>query len=209
VSCSTKSIKTATPNGGYHDRVNIRKVIQLTKETVIIDINGLGFEVFVPKPLLSETEAGDLLYLYTYMLVREDNISLYGFASLEEKQFFLQFLTVGGIGPKLSLSILSSLSIDNIRSAILSEKPDYFSRVPGVGKKTAQKIIIQMQGKLPDSDGLAIRSITDVDDAVVDALISLGYSVVEAQTALQTIPKDTPDDVETKLRVALQYFDHF
>ena len=185
------------------------KVIQLTKETVIMDINGLGFEVFVPKPLLSETEAGDLLYLYTYMLVREDNISLYGFASLEEKQFFLQFLTVGGIGPKLSLSILSSLSIDNIRSAILSEKPDYFSRVPGVGKKTAQKIIIQMQGKLPDSDGLAIRSITDVDDAVVDALISLGYSVVEAQTALQTIPKDTPDDVETKLRVALQYFDHF
>ena len=185
------------------------KVIQLTKETVIMDINGLGFEVFVPKPLLSETEAGDLLYLYTYMLVREDNIALYGFTSLEEKQLFLQFLAVGGIGPKLSLSILSSLSIDNIRSAILSEKPDYFSRVPGVGKKTAQKIIIQMQGKLPDSDGLAIRSITDVDDAVVDALISLGYSVVEAQTALQTIPKNTPDDVETKLRVALQYFDHF
>ncbi len=185
------------------------KVIQLTKETVIIDINGLGFEVFVPKPLLSETEAGDLLYLYTYMLVREDNIALYGFTSLEEKELFLQFLAVGGIGPKLSLSILSSLSIDNIRSAILSEKPDYFSRVPGIGKKTAQKIIIQMQGKLPDSDGLAIRSITDVDDAVVDALISLGYSVIEAQTALQTIPKNTPDDVETKLRVALQYFDHF
>lgn len=185
------------------------KVIQLTKETVIIEINGLGIEVFVPKPLLGETEAGDLLYLYTYMLVREDNISLYGFASLEEKQLFLQFLAVGGIGPKLSLAILSSLSIDNIRSAILSEKPDYFSRVPGIGKKTAQKIIIQMQGKLPEGEGLGIRSITDVDDAVVDALISLGYSVVEAQTALQSIPKDTPDDVESKLRVALQYFDHF
>ena len=185
------------------------KVIQLTKETVIIDINGLGIEVFVPKPLLGETEAGDLLYLYTYMLVREDNISLYGFASLEEKQLFLQFLAVGGIGPKLSLAILSSLSIDNIRSAILSEKPDYFSRVPGIGKKTAQKIIIHMQGKLPEGEGLGVRSITDVDDAVVDALISLGYSVVEAQTALQTIPKDTPDDVESKLRVALQYFDHF
>ena len=185
------------------------KVIQLTKETVIIDINGLGIEVFVPKPLLGETEAGDLLYLYTYMLVREDNISLYGFASLEEKQLFLQFLAVGGIGPKLSLAILSSLSIDNIRSAILSEKPDYFSRVPGIGKKTAQKIIIQMQGKLPEGEGLGVRSITDVDDAVVDALISLGYSVVEAQTAVQTIPKDTPDDVESKLRVALQYFDHF
>ena len=184
------------------------KVIQLTKETVIIDINGLGIEVFVPKTLLGETETGDLLYLYTYMLVREDNISLFGFSSLEEKQLFLQFLAVGGIGPKLSLNILSSLSIDNIRSAILSEKPDYFSRVPGIGKKTAQKIIIQMQGKLPESDGLGIRSITDVDDAVVDALITLGYSVVEAQTALQAIPKDTPDDVESKLRVALQYFDH-
>lgn len=185
------------------------KVIQLTKESVIIDINGLGIEVFVPKTLLGDTEAGDLLYLYTYMLVREDNISLFGFSSLEEKQLFLQFLAVGGIGPKLSLNILSSLSIDNIRSAILSEKPDYFSRVPGIGKKTAQKIIIQMQGKLPEGDGLGIRSITDVDDAVVDALITLGYSVVEAQTALQTIPKDTPDDVEAKLRVALQYFDHF
>jgi Holliday junction DNA helicase RuvA len=185
------------------------KVIQLTKETVIIDINGLGIEVFVPKTLLGDIQAGDLLYLYTYMLVREDNISLYGFGSLEEKQLFLQFLAVGGIGPKLSLAILSSLSIDNIRSAILSEKPDYFSRVPGIGKKTAQKIIIQMQGKLPESDGLGVRSITDVDDAVVDALITLGYSVVEAQTALQTIPKDTPDEVEAKLRMALQYFDHF
>lgn len=185
------------------------KVILLTKESVIIDINGLGIEVFVPKTLLGETETGDLLYLYTYMLVREDNISLFGFSSLEEKQLFLQFLAVGGIGPKLSLNILSSLSIDNIRSAILSEKPDYFSRVPGVGKKTAQKIIIQMQGKLPEGDGLGVRGITDVDDAVVDALISLGYSVVEAQTALQAIPKDTPDDVESKLRVALQYFDHF
>lgn len=185
------------------------KVIQLTKESVIIDISGLGIEVFVPKTLLGETEAGDLLYLYTYMLVREDNISLYGFTSLEEKQLFLQFLAVGGIGPKLSLAILSSLSIDNIRSAILSEKPDYFSRVPGIGKKTAQKIIIQMQGKLPEGEGLGIRSITDVDDAVVDALISLGYSVVEAQTALQSLPKGTTDDVETKLRIALQYFDHF
>lgn len=184
------------------------KVVQLTKETVIIDMNGLGIEVFVPKPLLGETEVGNFLHLFTYMLVREDNISLFGFSNLEEKQLFLQFLAVGGIGPKLSLAILSSLSIDNIRSAILSEKPDYFSRVPGIGKKTAQKIIIQMQGKLPESDGFAIRSITDADDAVVDALISLGYSVVEAQTALQTIPKDTPDDVEAKLRVALQYFDH-
>ncbi len=184
------------------------KVVQLTKETVIIDMNGLGLEIFVPKPLLGETEVGNFLHLFTYMLVREDNISLFGFSNQEEKQLFLQFLAVGGIGPKLSLAILSSLSIDNIRSAILSEKPDYFSRVPGIGKKTAQKIIIQMQGKLPDSDGLAIRSITDADDAVVDALITLGYSVVEAQTALQTIPKDTPDDVESKLRAALQYFDH-
>jgi len=185
------------------------KVTQLTKESVIIDINGLGFEVFVPKTLLSDTQTGDMLHLYSHMLVREDSITLYGFATLEEKEYFLQFLAVGGIGPKLSLAILSSLSIDNIRSAILSEKPDYFSRVPGIGKKTAQKIIIQMQGKLPESDGITVRSITDVDDAVVDALISLGYSVVEAQTALQSLPKETPDDVETKLRVALQYFNHF
>ena len=184
------------------------KVIQRTTDSVIIDIHGLGMEVYVPKTLLGDTEVGDLLYLNTYLLVREDNISLYGFSSPEEKQLFLQFLAVGGIGPKLSLAILSSLSIDNIRSAILSEKPDYFSRVPGIGKKTAQKIIIQMQGKLPEGSTLGVRSITDVDDAVVDALISLGYSVVEAQTALQTIPKDTPDDIETKLRVALQYFDH-
>ena len=115
------------------------KVIQRTTDSVIIDIHGLGMEVYVPKTLLGDTEVGDLLYLNTYLLVREDNISLYGFSSLEEKQLFLQFLAVGGIGPKLSLAILSSLSIDNIRSAILSEKPDYFSRVPGIGKKTGQK----------------------------------------------------------------------
>ena len=104
------------------------KVIQLTKEAVVIDINGLESR-FLSPPMLAEIETGDSASISTPTCSSGKITSrLYGFSSLEEKDFFLQFLSVGGIGPKLSLSILSSLSIDNIRSAILSEKPDYFSR---------------------------------------------------------------------------------
>lgn len=183
------------------------KIIYTTNDSLIVDVHGIGYEVFVPKHFLIEIQAGESVFLYTYLVVREDLLALYGFQAAEEKQFFLLFLGVEGIGPKLAMSVVSNLSLDTIRRAVISEQSDVFSRVPGIGKKTAQKILIHLQGKVGlSADGSEMRMGTPIDDQVLEALTGLGYSIVEAQAAIQALPKDIPDDVEEKLRTALQYF---
>lgn len=184
------------------------RVILIYPDSVVVDIQGLGFEVFITRTLAAELTVGDTCSVYTHMVVRQDDVALYGFEDLDEKALFVQLLGVGGIGPRLAMAILSNLSMDNIRRAIINEQPEFFSRVPGVGKKTAQKILIHMQGKVPQLEGDLARRSSSADDSVLEALVGLGYSVVEAQAAIQALPKDTPDTVEDKLRIALQYFDH-
>ncbi len=183
------------------------KIQSKHSDSLILDVQGLGFEVTVTKSVLAEAEAGDIVFLHTYLVVREEMLALYGFRTLEEKQFFLLFLGAEGVGPRLAMAILSTLSLDNIRTAVVSEQPEFFSRVPGIGKKTAQKILIHMQGRISAEAGYDLRKATSsAEDEVLEALVGLGYSIVEAQTAIQALPKDLPDTVEDKLRVALQYF---
>lgn len=183
------------------------KVTATGSDSVILDVQGIGFEIAIPKTLATELKIGEPVMLYTHLHVREDILALYGFATPEDKRFFNLFLSVDGIGPRLALAILSTLSLDVIRGAIVSEKPEIFSRVPGIGKKTAQKILIQLQGKISnEGEGYLIQRISSVDEEVLEALVGLGYSVVEAQSAVQSLPADTPDTVEDKLRLALQYF---
>lgn len=185
------------------------KVQAKTADSLVLDVLGIGFEVSVPSSVANEAEIGEIVFLHTHMLIRQDLMALYGFRTLEEKQFFLLFLGVEGIGPRLAMAILSNLSLDNIRQAVVSEQPEYFSRVPGIGKKTAQKILINLQGKISAPMGFEGRRITTTaEDQVLEALVGLGYSVVEAQSAVQALPKDVPDTLEDKLRVALQYFTH-
>ena len=185
------------------------KISAIQADGVILDVQGVGFEVYISKSVLPDLEIGRLLTLFTHMVVREDLLALYGFASTEEKLLFLQLLGVDGVGPRLAMAILSSLSIDNIRRAVLNEQAEFFARVPGIGKKTAQKILIHMQGKITgDLSGELSHRTSEVEDQVLEALVKLGYSVVEAQTALQSIPRDTPDTVEDKLKTVLQFFDH-
>ena len=183
------------------------KVTATGSDSVILDVQGIGFEIAIPKTLATELKIGEPVMLYTHLHVREDILALYGFATPEDKRFFNLFLSVEGIGPRLALAILSTLSLDVIRGAIVSEKPEIFSRVHGIGKKTAQKILIQLQGKISnEGEGYLIQRISSVDEEVLEALVGLGYSVVEAQSAVQSLPADTPDTVEDKLRLALQYF---
>jgi Holliday junction DNA helicase RuvA len=105
------------------------------------------------------------------------------------------------------LVTLSTLNPDAIRRAVFSEQPEIFTRVPGIGKKSAQKIALHLQDRIKAVDGLEpISRMDDTDTQVLEALVALGYSIVEAQAALQTIPRDAPDDVETRIRLALLYF---
>ena len=109
--------------------------------------------------------------------------------------------------PGASLSVLSTLNLDSVQRAVFSDEPDLLSRVPGVGKKTAQKMALHLKDKLKPMDTLAtVAAMTDRDSEVLAALTALGYSVVEVQSAIQSLPKDAPEDTEERLRMALQYF---
>ena len=183
------------------------KATHKEKESLIVEIGGVGLEVFVPTQLREETARGDSVTLHTYLVVRETELTLYGFETREEKEFFELLLGVSGVGPKIALATLSTLNPDTIRRAVFHEQPEVFSRVPGMGKKTAQKVLLHLQDKIKAVDTLTpITAMTDADTEVLEALITLGYSVVEAQAALQSIPRDAPQDVEERLRLALQYF---
>ena len=183
------------------------RVLEVYPDSLVIGLGGVGLQVYVPAPLRGQLHPGDEVFLHTYLVVRQDALSLYGFETREQREMFTLLLEVNGVGPKSALAVLSVLSSDAIRRAIIHEQPEVFTRVPGVGKKTAQKILLQLQDRIPSITGLEpVAGYTDVDAEVLAALTTLGYSVVEAQAALQSIHRDTPQDLETRLRAALQYF---
>lgn len=183
------------------------KIIHIDQDSLVVEVGGIGYQVYVPDPVHDQYRRGDVINLYTYLVVRQDALSLYGFESHEGREFFELLLTVNGVGPRLALAVLSILDPETVRRSVLNEQAEIFSRVPGVGKKTAQKILFHLQDKLPAGNGLeSVSAYSDVDTEILNALTALGYSVVEAQAALQSIPRDVPDDVEARLRFALQYF---
>lgn len=183
------------------------RVLEVLADSLVVEVGGVGLQVFVPAAQRDRTRAGESKFLHTYLVVRQDALALYGFETSEERGFFLLLLGVNGVGPRLALGVLSVLSPDAIRRAVFHEQPEVFNRVPGVGKKTAQKILLHLQDRIPAVPGLEPVAVgSEVDVEVLAALTALGYSVVEAQAALQAIPRDTPQEVEARLRAALQYF---
>ena len=184
------------------------RVIETLSDGVVVNLGGIGLQVSVPSGTRERFRPGDEILLYTHLIVRQDALILYGFETREEREIYALLLTVDGVGPKSALAVLSTLSPDAIRRAIFHEQPEMFSRVPGIGRKTAQKILLQLQDKISAAAGglEAAAGYSDLDAEIVAALTSLGYSVVEAQAALQSIPKNAPDDLEERLRAALAYF---
>jgi Holliday junction DNA helicase RuvA len=180
-------------------------VVDKKADSLTVMIGGIGLKVFTTQHIAGIVEKGKEILLYTQLIVREDLLALYGFETEEEVDYFNLLLGVSGIGPRLALNILSTAGIDTVRRAVVQEQPDFLSRVPGVGKKTAQKIILYLQGRLTDvSADTGFLGIQSVDLEVIEALTSLGYSLAQAQAAVQSISKDTPENVEDKIIAALQ-----
>jgi Holliday junction DNA helicase RuvA len=183
------------------------RVAEAGEDGLVVEVGGVGMQVFVPAALAHTAEQGKLISLHTFLVVRETELSLYGFQTKEERRFFKLLLGVSGVGPRLALAVLSTLTPNAIRRGVFSEQAEVFSQVPGVGKTTAQKILLHLKNKIKDVEGLeAVAAMDDADTEVVAALTALGYSIVEAQAAVQAIPKDAPQDVEERLRIALGYF---
>jgi len=186
-------------------------VVSRAKDHLVVEMGGavgaLGFKVFAPEPTIQQANPGGEVLLHTYLQVREDALTLFGFASEDELATFELLLTVSGVGPKVALATLSTLSPDGLRLALANGEPALIARVPGVGKRTAEKIVLELKDKVkgPASGLAALAQMVDADAEVVDALVALGYSVMESQRAVQGLPKDVRG-VEDRLRLALSRF---
>ncbi|PJF49107.1 MAG: Holliday junction branch migration protein RuvA [Chloroflexi bacterium] len=182
-------------------------VLSLKPPTAIVDVQGVGFRVWCSQAALDGLILGRPCDLHTHLIVREDGLALYGFAGEEEAELFSLLLSVQGVGARTALALLSKLPPEALRQAIANQQVEALARAPGVGKKTADKIIFALRGKLSGLDARPPSApLSAMDAEVIAALTALGYSVVEAQQALASLPRDVPLDLEEKIRRALAYF---
>jgi len=181
-------------------------VVATGSDYVIIDTNGVGYLVHLPKPALGAVNDGDTVRFFTSLIVREDSLTLYGFANWAQRLLFDQLLAVSGIGPKVAMSLLSSLSPDDLKAALASGDVVRLSKVPGIGRKTAERMVLELKGKIDPRGLMAGVMPSSRDSDLIDVLTGLGYSAAEANAAVANIPADAPDSIDDRIRLALRYF---
>jgi len=176
----------------------------IRKDSLVIQVGGVGFCVYVPNSLLNGSlHVGQTVELYTHMCVRENDISLYGFRTPEEEQIFGTLLGISGIGPRLALSILSALPPESLRTAIAQGDVSLLTRIPGIGPKTAQRLLFNLREKIGDLSEPQLPP-SQEDTEVLNALTALGYSISEAQRALAAIPQDV-QGLDERILAALRF----
>ena len=169
----------------------------LSAAGLVVDVNGVGYLVQATPAVLRQT--GEEVVVETYLHVREDALQLYGFGSAEERELFVHLLSVNGVGPKVALAIVSGSSPSELRKAIALEDTKRFEAIPGIGKKTAQRVVLELKEKL----GAAVESEAPVADLVArDALVELGWTMQDAERALAGVDSALP--VEEQVRAALR-----
>lgn len=178
------------------------KIISRRPDNVIVEAGGVGYQVNVPLSILSNLPAeGSTVFLNIYTHVREDALQLYGFATEDEKKIFTTLLGVTGIGPKMALNILSGISHDDFMRAIEEEDVALLCRIPGLGKKTAHRLILELREKLPRLGKARDKLFEDT----LSALVNLGYKKSEAIESLEMAYKKGYKDIETLLKESLKY----
>ncbi len=174
-------------------------------DSAIIKVGGVGCQVNMPSSTLSKLGTiGDKVSLYTYLHLREDNVSLYGFASSEELALFKNLISISGVGPKVALALLSSLDPQQLAMAITSGNVDLISEVPGIGKKMANRLVLELKGKIEKEWKETVLPLAQGDTDVITALTSLGYSLREATQTVSNLPNPGELSLEEKVRMALQ-----
>ena len=172
----------------------------------IIKVGGLSIQVYMPASTLSTLGAiGEEVHLHTHLHFKEENLALYGFASQQELELFQMLIGVTGVGPKASLAMLSAMNANDLALAIATGNVDLLDQVPGIGKKMASRLVLELKGKL-ESVGVGAAVLGEGNAEVIAALVSLGYSPSEAASAVAAI-SDSPDlAIEDRIRLALQHF---
>lgn len=220
-SCYDKRSRKADDSGRDDKMIAFLKgtVEDITENSLVLDVHGVGYEVLVPGQILDMMGGiGQEIKLYTYMQVREDAVVLFGFLTKDDLQMFRMLIAVNGVGPKAGLAILSALGADDLRFAVLADDAKRIAKTPGIGAKTAQKIILELKDKLDLEDAFEKKLNADritpeaaaaagsgmVQDAV-EALVALGYGSTEALKAVRAVKGAESMDVEQLLKEALKH----
>lgn len=178
-------------------------LLEKTPPTVCIDVGGLGYEIDVPMSTLYDMpETGARVTLYTHLAVREDAHTLYGFLTAQERSAFRSLIKVTGIGARTALAVLSGMSVQDLANAITRQETGLLTRVPGIGKKTAERLLLELRGKFEASPGAMAAPKGGGQDDIVNALLALGYSASESRAAIKALPAGIP--VSDGIRQALQ-----
>jgi Holliday junction DNA helicase RuvA len=173
-----------------------------TPDGLVVDVGGVGYLVAATPGVLRRAEGVREVTVETYLHVREDALQLYGFADADERDLFVRLLGVSGIGPKVALAVVSSGSSEELRRAIALGDPARFQVIPGIGKKTAERLVLELKGAIADAIAPAVRDTTNADFVAREALMELGYSLVEAERALAEVDPALPP--EDRVREALR-----
>jgi Holliday junction DNA helicase RuvA len=174
------------------------KPVASTPDGLVLDVGGVGYLVAATPAAVRKANGAEEVTLETYMVVREDALQLYGFAERAERELFVQLLTVNGVGPKVALAIVSGSPVDELRRAIVREDTARFIAIPGIGKKTAERIVLELKEKI----GVLEVASSGGDLVARDALVELGWTVLDAERALQDVDDTLP--VEEQVRMALR-----
>ncbi|MDO8497131.1 MAG: Holliday junction branch migration protein RuvA [bacterium] len=164
--------------------------------------SGVFYQVFLPASLISKATAGSLIEVYTYLQIRDDAHVLFGFETKEQHRMFILLLSVSGVGPKTAFSVLSYSKVEGIVNSVKENNIAYLEKIPGLGKKTAMKIMLELSQKLDQTFKLEKMYMSEEDKIVIDALISLGFSSQDARKLLPTFPKELT--LEQKITYALR-----
>ncbi|MCS6840087.1 MAG: Holliday junction branch migration protein RuvA [Roseiflexus sp.] len=186
-------------------------LMTIAADHAVIETGGIGWMIYAPRQVLAALgDIGTEVRLFTYLLVREDALTLYGFESVEQRQLFETLLSVTGVGPQAALNLLSSGTTDEIRLAIATGDVARLARAPRIGKKLAERLVLELKGKLdikglPTAPGVS-PAVAAANAELSEMLVSLGFSSAEAAKAIAALPPDAPLDLEERLRLALRYF---
>jgi Holliday junction DNA helicase RuvA len=175
---------------------------------VLVDVGGVGYEIDVPMSTFYNLPAlGEKVALHTQLIVREDAHQLYGFSSHDERAAFRQLLKISGVGPKLALTILSGMSVAELSHVVAAQEVGRLTKIPGIGKKTAERLLLELRDKLPGAAAVLLSSGAEPGPAarndVLDALLALGYNEREASWAVKQLPANL--DVSDSIRQALKF----
>lgn len=187
------------------------KLMFIQEDSIVVDVNGIGYNIICPNPFIYESKVEEELFIHTYQHVREDMIHLYGFKDEDEKYLFTKLISVSGIGPKSATTILGTAHAPDFIAAVEVEDEKYLTQFPGVGKKTARQIILDLKGKLTNIVSVAeqtdekqqIRKPTTALNDAIDALKSLGYTEREVNAVIPQLKADELEQTDAIIRKAL------